>query len=102
MSQFKEVKHPSSVAHFSLQSKMGLSRCGEDSCPLALSNAIKLFLLHVVKLREIHSYSNVKRAAPGPRLHRWCNPKQLLLKARSNLAVDNCQATLEMGGSASS
>lgn len=56
----------------------------------------------MVKLGEIHSYSNVKRAAPGPRLHRWCNLEQLLLKARSNLAVDNCQATLEMGGSASS
>lgn len=99
MSQFKEVKHPSSIAHF-LQSKMGLSRGWEDSCSsLALSNTIKLFLLHMVKLREIHSYSHVKRGAPGPRLHCWRNPKQLLLKARSNLAVDNCQAMLETGGS---
>lgn len=56
----------------------------------------------MVKLREKQSYSNANQGDPGPSFHHWGNPKQLLLTARSNLAVDNCQAMLEMGGSTSS
>lgn len=54
----------------------------------------------MVKFREIHSYSNVKQGALGPRLYCWYNPKHLP-KARSSLAVGVCQATLGgAGGSA--